>query len=159
MGRDKTDRHDAGAVIGSFESWLLVRGMRTLPLRISRMCENAMTIARHLSSHKNVEKVLYPGLANHIGHTLAATQMTGGFGYLISILIKGDLESSLKVCGALKLIHRATSLGGVESLIEHRQTIEGSSSGIPDNMLRVSIGIEKVGDLIADFDEALAQIN
>lgn len=151
----RMDRHDAGAVLGSFESWLLIRGMRTLPLRVERMCENALVIAKYLDSHNKIEKVLYPGLSNHPGHELALEQMLGGFGFLMSFMVRGDKSATLKVCGALNLIHRATSLGGVESLIEHRQTIE---DGIPENLLRLSVGIEHVDDLIADLDQALAAI-
>ncbi|MBL4892436.1 MAG: aminotransferase class I/II-fold pyridoxal phosphate-dependent enzyme [Rhizobiaceae bacterium] len=150
----KADRHDAGAIIGAFEAWLLIRGMRTLPLRVERMCRNAQQIAEFLESHPNVESVLYPGLESHEGHALAARQMQGGFGSLMSFLVKGDGEDALKVAGKLQLIHRATSLGGVESLIEHRFTIE-SETGIPPNLLRLSVGIEAVSDLIGDLDQAL----
>lgn len=148
----KSDRQEAGAIIGNFEAWLLVRGMRTLPLRMERMCENAMRIAGFLNAHDKVEKVLYPGLDTHPGHDLAKTQMQGGFGFLVSILIRGSRDDALKICGALNLIHRATSLGGVESLIEHRQTIEPD---LPQNLLRISIGIENVDDLCGDLDQAL----
>ena len=149
----KIDRHGAGAVIGSFESWLLTRGMRTLPLRIERMCDNALAVAKFLQNHPKIEKVNYPGLSSHPQHELATSQLSGGFGFLMSMLIKGNREDALKVCGALNIIHRATSLGGVESLIEHRQTIEPD---LPKNMLRISIGIEHVDDLIGDLDGALA---
>jgi cystathionine gamma-synthase len=151
----KTDRHDAGAIIGNFEAWLLIRGMRTLPLRIERMCENAASVARFLEADLRVEKVFYPGLADHQAHLLAAEQMSGGFGYLLSFLVRGEKQEALNVCGALNLIHRATSLGGVESLIEHRQTIEGESTGIPGNLLRLSVGIEHIDDLTGDLNQAL----
>ncbi|MFK5980292.1 MAG: PLP-dependent transferase [Rhizobiaceae bacterium] len=150
----KADRHDAGAIIGAFEAWLLIRGMRTLPLRVERMSRNAQQIAEFLESHANVDSVLYPGLKSHEGHALAAKQMQGGFGSLMSFLVKGSEEDALRVIGKLQLIHRATSLGGVESLIEHRFTIE-SETGIPPNLLRLSIGIEAASDLIGDIDQAL----
>lgn len=150
----KADRHDAGAVIGAFEAWLLVRGMRTLPLRVERMCDNAQKVAEHLEKHPHVTQVLYPGLPSHKGHAVAAKQMSGGFGCLLSFLVKGSREDALKVAENLQIFHRATSLGGVESLVEHRHTIE-PHTGIPPSLLRISIGIEDVGDLINDLDQAL----
>lgn len=150
----KADRHDAGAVIGPFEAWLLLRGMRTLPLRVERMCRTTQTITDYLSRHPKVEDVYYPGLASHPGHAIAARQMQGGFGCLFSFLVKGGAREALAVVGKLKLFHRATSLGGVESLVEHRHTIE-PHTGIPDSLIRVSVGIEDVNDLIADLAQAL----
>ena len=149
-----TDRNEAGAIIGSFEAWLLLRGMRTLPLRISQMSRSAYKIASHLDKKSSVLEVFYPGLSKDPGHQLAAKQMSGGYGGLLSILVKGGKKDALAICGRLKLFHRATSLGGVESLVEHRHTIE---SAIPDNLLRLSIGIENVDDLIADLDQAIDQ--
>lgn len=151
----KVDRHDAGAVIGSFEAYLLIRGMRTLPLRMERMSENAMAVATHLEAHAEVDHVFYPGLASHEAHDLAKTQMHNGFGPLLSFTVKGDKQRALDVVGKLKLFKRATSLGGVESLVEHRFTIE-STTGIPETLLRLSVGIEHIDDLKADLDEALA---
>lgn len=150
----QADRHDAGAVIGPMEAWLLVRGMRTLPLRVERMSENALKVAIFLSDHDCVEDVYYPGLTTHPGHDVALRQMTGGFGSLLSVLVKGDGAKALAVAGRLNLFHRATSLGGVESLVEHRHTIE-PHTGIPENLLRLSIGIEAADDLMADLDQAL----
>ena len=150
----KTDRHDAGAVIGPFEAWLLIRGMRTLPLRVERMSQNALALATHLKAHKGVADVLYPGLRHHAGHDIATRQMQGGYGCLLSVLVKGDAARALAVVGKLHLFLRATSLGGVESLVEHRHTIE-PHTGIPENLIRVSVGIEDIGDLIADWDQAL----
>lgn len=149
-----TDREDAGAILGPFEAWLLMRGMRTLPLRMERMCATAQTLAEALQAHPRVEAMWYPGLADHPGHDLAARQMRGGFGYLISVLVRGGAEAALAVAGRLELFHRATSLGGVESLVEHRATIE-PQSGIPPGLLRLSVGIEDAGDLLADLDRAL----
>ena len=150
----KADRQTAGAIIGPFEAWLLLRGMRTLALRVERMSENAMAVARHLEAHPKVESVLYPGLASHEGHAVAARQMKGGYGSLLSFLVKGGKAEALAVTGQLDLFHRATSLGGVESLVEHRFTIE-PHTGIPENLIRASVGIESVDDLIADLDRAL----
>ncbi|KGM88586.1 Cystathionine beta-lyase/cystathionine gamma-synthase [Roseovarius mucosus DSM 17069] len=149
-----TDRHDAGAVMGPFEAWLLMRGMRTLPLRMERMCENALAVARYLEGHAQVETVLYPGLESHAGHAIATRQMCGGYGYLLSAVVAGGRERALQVAGRLQLLHRATSLGGVESLVEHRHTIE-PHTGIPEGLLRFSVGIEDAGDLIADLAQAL----
>lgn len=150
----KADRHDAGAVIGPFEAWLLLRGMRTLPLRVERMCRSTQTIAEFLSQHPKVTDVYYPGLESHPGHAIAKRQMQGGFGCLFSFLVKGGAEEALAVVGKLKLFHRATSLGGVESLVEHRHTIE-PHTGIPESLIRVSVGIEDADDLIADLTQAL----
>ncbi|GAW34823.1 cystathionine gamma-synthase [Roseovarius sp. A-2] len=149
-----TDRHDAGAIIGPFEAWLLMRGMRTLPLRMERMCQNAMDVAEYLEGRADIEAVYYPGLASHAGHAIAARQMQGGYGYLLSALVKGDKARALDVVGRLRLFHRATSLGGVESLVEHRHTIE-PHTGIPETLIRLSVGIEDAGDLIADLAQAL----
>lgn len=150
----KADRHDAGAVIGPFEAWLLVRGMRTLPLRMREMSRNAQAIATYLSGHPQVESVLYPGQTDHPGHAIAARQMTGGFGPLLSFVVRGGAEAALNVAGRLNLFHRATSLGGVESLVEHRHTIEPHNR-IPKGLLRLSVGIEDADDLIADLAQAL----
>lgn len=153
-GDIKADRHDAGAVIGPFEAWLLIRGMRTLPLRIREMSRNAMGVAEFLRDHPLVETVLYPGLPQHPGHALAASQMTGGFGPLLSFVVRGGAETALRVAGRLALFHRATSLGGVESLVEHRHTIE-PHTGIPEGLLRLSVGIEDLEDLKEDLRQAL----
>lgn len=152
----REDRADAGAIMGPFEAWLLLRGMRTLALRVERMSANAQALASFLKDHPAVEDVFYPGLSDHPGHALAARQMQGGFGGLLSVLIKGDMAEALRVAGRLQLFVRATSLGGVESLVEHRYSIE-SHTGIPQNLLRVSTGIEDIGDLTEDFGQALGQ--
>ena len=148
------DRHDAGAVIGSFESWLLIRSIRTLPLRVERMSQNAQAVAEFLQSHDAVAQVFYPGLPDFDGHSVAKRQMAGGFGSLLSFCVKGGAVEALRVAGQLNLFHRATSLGGVESLVEHRHTIE-PHTGIPESLLRLSIGIEDVQDLCADLEQAL----
>lgn len=152
----RMDRDMAGAVLGPFEAWLLLRGMRTLPLRVERMSSNAQKLAEYLSDHPAVETVLYPGLTTHTGHTLAVQQMKGGFGPLLSFVVKGEAQAALAAVGRLKLFHRATSLGGVESLVEHRHTIE-PHTGIPEGLLRLSVGIEDAGDLANDLGQALGQ--
>lgn len=150
----RTDRHDAGAVLGPFEAWLLLRGMRTLPLRVERMSASALKLATWLKAHPKVADVYYPGLESHPGHDIASAQMQGGFGCLFSFLVQGGAPEALEVVGKLKLFHRATSLGGVESLVEHRYTIE-PHTGIPESLIRVSVGIEDADDLIADLTQAL----
>ncbi|MFD2738833.1 trans-sulfuration enzyme family protein [Sulfitobacter aestuarii] len=150
------DRGSAGAVLGPFEAWLLTRGMRTLPLRIREMSRNAQALAEFLADHPQVEQVFYPGLPDHPGHEVAARQMAEGFGCLLSLVVRGGVEAALNVAGRLQLFHRATSLGGVESLVEHRHTIE-PHTGIPEGLLRLSVGIEDAGDLIADLGQALGQ--
>ena len=147
-------RAEAGALLGPMEAWLLMRGMRTLPLRIERMCATAQKVAAAMHAHPFVETVWYPGLSDHPGHELAQKQMCGGAGYLMSVLIKGGADDALGVAGRLQLIHRATSLGGTETLVEHRATVE-PQSGIPGNLLRLSIGLEDPEDLIADLNQAL----
>ncbi|MRU13990.1 aminotransferase class I/II-fold pyridoxal phosphate-dependent enzyme [Roseovarius sp. A21] len=149
-----SDRHDAGAILGPFEAWLLMRGMRTLPLRVERSSENALRLAQALENHDALEAVWYPGLATHPQHALAQRQMQGGYGCLVSILVKGGFEAAARVVSRLQVFHRATSLGGVESLVEHRHVIE-PHTGIPENLLRLSVGIEDAGDLIADIEQAL----
>lgn len=148
-------RHQNGAMLGPFETWLLLRGMRTLYLRVARSCESAQAIARHFEGDRRLVEVLYPGLLAHAGHTVAAAQMTGGFGGVLSIRVAGGAEAALAVARAVKVFVPATSLGGVESLIEHRATAEGAESPVPVDLLRLSVGIEDTDDLIADLDQAL----
>jgi cystathionine gamma-synthase len=151
----RADRHDAGALLGPFEAWLLLRGLRTLALRVRQACASALAIARFLETHHGVERVHYPGLPSHPQHVLAQQQMGGGCGGLMSLQVKGDADTALAVAGRLQLIARATSLGGTESVIEHRFTIEGAATGVPPNLLRLSVGIEDPDDLIADLAQAL----
>ena len=152
------ERHGAGAVLPPQSAWLLMRGIRTLHLRVVAMSENAMSIAHFLSTHEKIEEVWYPGLESHPEHGLAKQQMEGGFGYLLSFLLKGGKHEALQFCRHLKGIHRATSLGGTESLVEHRHTIEGELTGCPENLIRLSVGIENQEDLIAELDEALQKV-
>ena len=148
------DRKMAGAVLGPFEAWLLTRALRTLPLRVERMSENALALATFLYAHPRIDDVLYPGLPHHPGYGVARQQMNGGFGSLLSVLVAGGRDQALAVIGKLNLFLRATSLGGVESLVEHRHTIE-PDTGIPENLIRVSVGIEHIDDMIADWTQAL----
>jgi cystathionine gamma-synthase len=151
-------RRTSGSVLGPFEAWLLQRGMRTLFLRVRRSSETALAIAWHFEGHPALSAVLYPGLPSHPGHDIAARQMTGGFGGMLSIRVAGGEREAMAVAGAVTLFKRATSLGGVESLIEHRKSTEGASSPIPDDLLRLSIGLETPDDLIADLEAALQPI-
>lgn len=144
-----------GSVIAAFEAWLLIRGMRTLFIRYERASENAQLIAEHFERARGVERVLYPGLPAHPGHAIAARQMTGGFGGMLSVLVRGGYDQARDVARFAQVFIPATSLGGVESLIEHRKAIEGPLSEVPENLLRLSIGIESPRDLIADLEQAL----
>lgn len=148
-------RTHTGAVMGAFEAWLLLRGMKTLYLRVDRASESAMALARHFEGHASVEAVLYPGLESHPGHEVAKSQMDRGYGAMLSILVRGGFDAAHKVATSTKLLIPATSLGGVESLIEHRAVLEPPESVVPDNLLRLSIGIEPVAELIADLEQAL----
>ncbi|MCZ6861351.1 MAG: aminotransferase class I/II-fold pyridoxal phosphate-dependent enzyme [Alphaproteobacteria bacterium] len=148
-------RASAGATLGPFEAWLLVRGMRTLYLRVERACRTAQRLAEHFSGHAKISRVYYPGLPGHPGHDIAARQMTGGFGGMLSVSVEGGMKAAVAVAAKTKLWHRATSLGGVESLIEHRASIEGPDSPVPPDLLRLSVGIEDPDDLIADLEQAL----
>ncbi|HEX2138140.1 MAG TPA: PLP-dependent transferase, partial [Woeseiaceae bacterium] len=148
-------RAEGGAIPGSFEAWLLQRGMRTLFVRVARASETALRIARHFERHPQLERVLYPGLDTHPGHAIAVRQMRGGFGGMLSLRVKGGAPGALSVANACRVFIRATSLGGVESLIEHRHTIEGPASPIPEDLLRLSVGLETPDDLIADLEQAL----
>ncbi len=156
--RVRSWRRSAGAVLGPFEAWLLQRGMRTLFVRVRRSCESALAIARHLEGHLALTSVLYPGLPSHQGHEIASRQMRGGFGGLLSLRFAGGEPDALAVFRELRVFKRATSLGGVESLVEHRRSTEGPSSPVPNDLLRLSIGLEAPGDLIADLDVALEEV-
>ena len=145
-----------GAILGPMEAWLLLRGMRTMHLRVQRSSESAMIIARELEGHGRISRVLYPGLASHPGHAIATRQMQGGFSGLLSVLVDGDAAATRAVAARTRVFVPATSLGGVESLIEHRATVEGPNSPVAPNLLRISVGIENVADLIADLDQALS---
>jgi len=148
-----------GAILGPFEAWLLLRGLRTLDVRVRAQSEAALELARRFAQHGVVDNVLYPGLPHHPGHAVAARQMTGGFGGMLSIRVKGGEGAAIATAARVNLWKRATSLGGVESLIEHRASIEGPTSPCPTDLLRLSVGLEDVDDLYADLDRALRAAN
>ncbi len=146
-----------GAVPSAFDCWLLLRGMRTLPWRMRAHCANAAAVADFLSRHPRVEAVHYPGLPSHPGHDVAVRQMSG-FGGMLSVQVVGGKEVTLALTRHLELFTRATSLGGTESLIEHRASVEGPATLAPDNLLRVSVGLEHPDDLIADLAQGLDRL-
>jgi len=147
-------RHILGGVLAPFNSWLVLRGLRSLACRIERHCANALAIARALEAHPSVEAVHYPGLSSHPGHEIAKRQMRS-FGGMLSFRVKGGRERAVGVCSKVRVFTSATSLGGTESLIEHRASSEGPTSRTPQNLLRCSIGLEHVDDLIEDLRQAL----
>lgn len=150
-------RKNFGAVLGPFEAYLLIRGLRTLDLRVRTASAGAADLAQRFDRHRHVAQVLYPGLAAHPGHDVAARQMKGGFGHMLSIRVRGGEASAVATAAGVGLWKRATSLGGVESLIEHRASIEGPGSPCPPDLLRLSVGIEDPDDLFRDLDQALAR--
>jgi cystathionine gamma-synthase len=148
-------RHDYGGILGPFEAFLLTRGMRTLHVRVEAQSRAAMTLAERLSAHPSVARVLYPGLPTHPGHDIARRQMLGGFSGMLSFAPKGGEAAAIATAARVCLWKRATSLGGVESLIEHRASVEGEGTPCPADILRLSVGLEDVEDLYADLDQAL----
>jgi cystathionine gamma-synthase len=144
-----------GAVPSPFDSFLLVRSIKTLPYRMRGHCSNGLALAQYLEKHPQIEAVYYPGLTSHPQHQIAKEQMSD-FGGMMSVLIKGGFEEAKKVVNSVKLFAQATSLGGIESLIEHRASVEGPDTKTPGNLLRISVGLEHVDDLIEDFDQALS---
>ena len=148
-------RASGGAVLGPFESWLLLRGMRTLHLRVAASFANAHAIADRLERHPRLSHVLYPGLRTHRGHDIAARQMRGGYGGMVSLRLRDGEGAAKAFTAKLRVFKRATSLGSVESLAEHRASVEGPGSPCPSDLVRLSIGIEHVDDLIADLEQAL----
>jgi cystathionine gamma-synthase len=152
----KKARMSHGSALGPFEAWLLTRGMRTLDVRVRTQAKTAARLAEELLGHPAVADVLYPGLQHHPGHEVAARQMTGGFGGMLSIRIKKGEKSAIAAAARVRLWKRATSLGGVESLIEHRASIEGAGSPCPLDLLRLSVGLEDADDLYSDLIQALA---
>lgn len=147
-----------GAVPSPYDCWLLCRSLTTFVARMPIHSNNAAQLAIYLEAHPKIERVLYPGLASHPQHAIAAKQMQNGFGGMLSILVKGDRATALKLANELQLFTHATSLGGVESLIEHRKSIEGDASPTADNLLRISVGIEDIKDLKEDFKQALNKL-
>jgi cystathionine gamma-synthase len=152
--RIRTIQYCGGAVPSPFDCWLILRGMRTLPWRMRAHSENALKVAEFLAQHREVQHVHYPGLTSHPGHAIARKQMLL-FGGMLSVEVKGGREAAIAVTAKTNTFIRATSLGGVESLIEHRASIEGPGTTSPENLLRLSIGLENADDLIEDLDQAL----
>jgi len=152
--RVRTVQTAGGAAAAPFDCWLVVRGIKTLPHRMRAHTANATAVAEFLASHPGIEAVHYPGLASHPGHAIAARQMSA-FGGMVSVQVRGGREASLRVKSRVKVFTRATSLGGPESLKKNRDSLEAPGSGTPDNLLRLSIGLEHPHDLIADLDQAL----
>jgi cystathionine gamma-synthase len=151
----RTIRAQLGTILGQTEAWLLMRGMRTLFPRVAWACKSAQSLAEKFAEHPMVEEVLYPGLPSFAGHAAAAKQMTGGFGGMLSIRVKGGERAAIATAARVELWKRATSLGGVESLIEHRASIEGPGTPCPPDLLRLSVGVEESNDLFDDLDQAL----
>ena len=152
-------QNGAGAVPGPFDAYLTMRGLKTLPLRMQRHSANAAAVAEFLSGHPAISTVLYPGLASHPGHDVAARQM-GGFGGMVSVRMAGGVQAARQLCAGTKVFILAESLGGVESLIEHpgamtHASTAGSQLEVPDDLVRMSVGIEDIADLIADLAQAL----
>ena len=148
-------RANGGAVLGPFESWLLLRGMRTLHVRVAASSANAMAIAQRLEGHAKLSHVLYPGLPTHPGHEIAARQMQGGYGGMMSLRLRDGEAAAQAFVAKLRVFKRATSLGSVESLVEHRASVEGPGTLCPTDLVRLSIGIEHADDLISDLLQAL----
>jgi len=144
-----------GAVLGPFEAWLLQRGLRTLFLRVRAQSQSALALAERLAGHEAVSEVLYPGLPSFPGHEVARRQMQGGFGGMLSIRVKGGAAAAIATAAQVTIWKRATSLGGVESLMEHRASVEGPGTAVPDDLLRLSTGIEAASDLFDDLARAL----
>jgi len=153
--RCRASQRHGGAVPSPFDCWLTLRGISTLPLRMRVHCENGAQVAAFLASHPAIEAVHYPGLPVHPGHAVAVRQMTG-FGGMLSAQIRGGREEAMAVAAATRVFTRATSLGGPHSFIEHRASIEGPHSQTPQNLLRLSVGLENPDDLIADLGQALS---
>lgn len=148
-------RAQLGMILGQTEAWLLMRGMRTLFPRVHWACRSAQSLAEKFAAHPMVEEVLYPGLPSFAGHAAAARQMKGGFGGMLSVRVKGGERAAIATAARVDLWKRATSLGGVESLIEHRASIEGPGTPCPSDLLRLSVGVEESSDLFDDLDQAL----
>ncbi len=149
--------HITGATLAPFSAWLTLRGFRSLPARMSLHCANARRVADHLAARPQVRQVNYPGLSSHPGHAIAASQMRD-FGGMLSLQLRGGRDAALAMAGALRVFTNATSLGGCESLIEHRASVEGADPVSPQDLLRISVGLEHIDDLLADLTQALATL-
>jgi len=151
-------QQQSGGVPSPFECWLTLRGLQSFPYRMRGICTSAQRVAEFLSTHPKIEAVHYPGLPKHPGHGIAVAQMSGGFGGLMSMQVRGGRAEAFKVLAAVKIFTHATSLGGTHSLIEHRASVEGPETRSPINLLRLSIGLEHPDDLIEDLEQALAKL-
>lgn len=149
----------SGAITGPFEAWLALRGLRTMPLRVKASCASALELANRLRSAPGVASVIYPGLPSHPGHEIAKTQMSGGFGAVLSITLAGGIEAARKLCEQVEIFTHATSVGGVESLIERRKRWSAESDLVPESLVRISVGIEDVEDLWRDLSQALKRLS
>ncbi|MGZ3943836.1 MAG: PLP-dependent transferase, partial [Mucilaginibacter sp.] len=143
-----------GAIPSPMDCYYLVRSLKTLPYRVKGHVHNAQLLAEYLEKHHSIESVMYPGLASHPQHEVAKNQMSA-FGGMMSFCVKGGADEAKSVINKLKIFTVATSLGGVETLIEHRASVEGPDTKTPHNLLRVSVGLEHIDDLIADIEQAL----
>jgi cystathionine gamma-synthase len=155
LGRLREFQACGGGVPSPFDCWLVLRSLATLPLRVRAQSANAHAVAGFLAARADVEHVFYPGLAHHAGHELARRQMHGGYGAVVSFTVPGGAMQALDVVGRTTVFTRATSLGGLESLIEHRASMEGPESTTPPNLIRLSVGVEHIDDLTADLEQAL----
>lgn len=149
----------SGAITGPFEAWLALRGLRTLPLRVKASCTSALDLATRLEGAPGIASVIYPGLPSHPGHEIAKTQMSGGFGAVLSITMSGGIEAARELCERVELFTHATSVGGVESLIERRKRWTTESALVPESLVRISVGIEDVEDLWRDLFQALKRLS
>lgn len=154
--RIRSIRAQLGGIAGPFEAWLLTRGMRTLYPRVRWACASAEKIAQHFAAHTAIAEVLYPGLSTFAGHAIATKQMRGGYGAMLSLRLKAGEGAAIAAAAQVKIWKRATSLGGVESLIEHRASVEGAETPTPRDLLRLSVGVESASDLIDDLHAAIA---
>lgn len=155
FARVRTIQHTAGGIASPFDSWLVLRGLKTLAWRVRAQTANAVAVAEFLAGHRGVEAVHYPGLASHPGHDIAARQMSV-FGGMASFQVRGGRAEAMNVAAKCRVFTRATSLGGTESLIEHRASVEGPATRAPESLLRLSIGLEHADDLIEDLESALS---
>ena len=153
--RIKANRAQIGAVLGPFEASQMLRGMRTLYLRVERACQSAQMLAEALADHPAISEVLYPGLPGFVGHEVAKRQMNGGYGGMLSIRLRDGMAHAVSSAARLQVWLPATSLGGVDSLVEHRASVEGESSPVPDDLLRLSVGVENADDLLDDLRQAI----
>ena len=157
MEQVRVVQHCVGAVAAPFDSWLTLRGMRSLNARMKLHCSNAVAVAEYLAQHPAVEAVHYPGQSSHPGHAVMAAQCNGkGFGGMLSFQLAGGRQAAIDAAARMNIFRRATSLGGTESLVEHRRSIEPEDSPTPDNLLRLSVGLEDPEDILADLETALS---